>query len=190
MSVGGQFGRDVPDEELVCRFQKNGDTACFSELFLRHRKRIYLACRGFFSDGSAAEDATQETFLRAYQNMHRFREGNFCGWLMRIAKNVCIDQWRKRRPEVPTDELKPDELADKEPLERMSNLHFAVEKLRQEMEVLSPEQRRCLELKIEGYSYDETAARTGYSIEAVKSHLQNGRRALWLKMEGTLSQVK
>jgi RNA polymerase sigma factor (sigma-70 family) len=190
MPIGIQARREVPDEELVRRFQVNGDVECFNELFIRHRKRIYLACRGFFSDGSAAEDVTQETFLRAYQNISRFREGNFCGWLMRIAKNVCIDQWRKRRPEIGAEELEPDVLLDDRTPEHASNLHFAVEKLRKEMEALSPEQRRCLELKIEGYSYDETAARTGFSVEAVKSHLQNGRRALWLKMEGTLSRLK
>jgi RNA polymerase sigma-70 factor (ECF subfamily) len=190
MSIGIQARSEIPDEELVRRFQTNGDTECFTELFVRHRKRVYLACRGFFTDGSAAEDATQDTFLRAYQNIDRFREGNFCGWLMRIAKNVCIDQWRKRRPEMGAEELAPETLPDVGTLEHTSNLHFAVEKLRKEMEALSPEQRRCLELKIEGYSYDETAASTGFSVEAVKSHLQNGRRALWLKMEGTLSQGK
>ena len=190
MSVGAQKTREVPDEELVRRFQSSGDAECFAELFVRHRKRIYLSCRGFFSDGSAAEDATQTTFLRAYQKIGHFREGNFCGWLIRIAKNVCIDQWRKRRPEIGTDEIEPDALPDAETLDRTSDLHLAVEKLRREMEALSPEQRRCLELKIEGYSYEETALRTGLSIEAVKSHLQNGRRALWLKMEATLSRVK
>jgi RNA polymerase sigma-70 factor, ECF subfamily len=190
MSVGARKTPEVPDEELVRRFQSSGDAECFAELFVRHRKRIYLSCRGFFSDGSAAEDATQATFLRAYQKIGHFREGNFCGWLIRIAKNVCIDQWRKRRPEIATDEIDPDALPDAETLDRTSDLHFAVEKLRREMEALSPEQRRCLELKIEGYSYEETALRTGLSVEAVKSHLQNGRRALWLKMEATLSRVK
>jgi DNA-directed RNA polymerase specialized sigma24 family protein len=45
-------------------------------------------------------------------------------------------------------------------------------------------------MKIEGFSYEEIAARTGLSIEAVKSHLQNGRRKLWLKTEGLLHQLK
>jgi RNA polymerase sigma factor (sigma-70 family) len=190
MSVGAQTRREIPDEELVRHFQANGDAEAFSELFLRHRKRVYLACRGFFSDGSAAEDATQETFLRAYQNMRRFSEGNFCGWLMQIAKNVCIDGWRKRRPEIAAEEIELGALPDPGTLDRASDLHLAVEKLRKEMGALSPEQRRCLELKIEGYSYGETAAHTGFTVEAVKSHLQNGRRALWLKMEGSLPQVK
>lgn len=190
MSLGAQAKGQVPDEELVRRFQSSGDADCFAELFVRHRKRIYLACRGFFSDGSAAEDATQATFLRAYQKIGHFREGNFRAWLIRIARNVCIDQWRKRRPEIGTEDIEPDALPDAGTLDQTSDLRFAVEKLRREMEALSPEQRRCLELKIEGYSYDETALRTGLSVEAVKSHLQNGRRALWLKMEGTLSRVK
>jgi RNA polymerase sigma-70 factor (ECF subfamily) len=64
------------------------------------------------------------------------------------------------------------------------------QRIRREIKSLSPEQCRCLELKIEGYSYEETSARTGFSVEAVKSYIQNGRRMLWRKMEGALSQPK
>lgn len=190
MSSRAQPAREVSDEELVSRFQGCGDPDCFAELFVRYRKRIYVACRGFFSDGGTAEDATQETFLRAYQNLRRFREGNFRGWLMRIAKNVCIDQWRKRRAEQAADETEASELADAGALDRSWDLQDAVARLRKEMDLLPAEQHRCLELKLQGYSYEETAARTGLAVEAVKSHLQNGRRTLWLKMEGTVSRVK
>jgi RNA polymerase sigma-70 factor (ECF subfamily) len=190
MSSRAQLAKEESDEELVSRFQKSGDSDCFAELFVRHRKRIYVACRCFFSDGGTAEDATQETFLRAYQNLRRFREGNFRGWLMRIAKNVCIDQWRKRRPEVAAEETELNEVADAGALDRTCHLQEAAAKLRKEMELLPAEQHRCLELKLQGYSYEETAARTGLPLLAVKSHLQNGRRTLWLKMEGTVSRVK
>jgi len=60
-----------------------------------------------------------------------------------------------------------------------------VEEVRKEMASLPSEQRNCLEMIIQGYSYDEIAARTALSIDAVKSHLQNGRRMLWLKIKGT-----
>jgi len=60
------------DEEIVRRFQHTGDNEWFAELFARHKKGVFGACRGFFPDGGPAEDATQDTFLRAYQNMHRF----------------------------------------------------------------------------------------------------------------------
>ena len=190
MSVGVQAQPDVPDEELVRRFVEANDSACFAELFARHRRRVYFSCRAFFENGNAAEDATQETFLRAYQNMHRFQGGNLCAWLMRIAKNVCIDQWRKQRPEVDAEEAHLEALAAGGPLEESADLRIAVEKLCQEMKSLSSDQQHCLEMTIEGYSYEETSTRTGLPIKAVKSHIQNGRRMLWLRMERILSQLK
>lgn len=189
MSIGGQKPRERSDDELVRCFQTTRDGECFEELFRRHRKSTYLRCRAFFSDSGAAEDATQEAFLRAYQNMHRFLGGNFGGWLMQIARNVCIDHWRKRRHEAASEEADVANMPSVGTLEQASDVHFAVQSVRKEMETLPPEQRSCLELKIDGYSYEETAAKTGLSVEAVKSHLQNGRRTLWLRMKGTLSQL-
>jgi RNA polymerase sigma-70 factor (ECF subfamily) len=190
MSTETQMRSAIPDDEIVRRFQKTGDKESFAELFVRHRKKVFLACHRFFPEAGMAEDATQETFLRAYQNMHCFQGGNFCGWLMRIARHVCIDEWRKHRPEVSLEETKGIERAGPERLEAPADLHLAIEEIYREMRSLSPEQRRCLELKIEGYSYEETATRMGLSVDAVKSHLQNGRRMLWFKMEGMLTQLR
>jgi len=75
-------------------------------------------------------------------------------------------------------------------MEPDADLRMAAERLRLEMNYLSPEQRHCLELKIAGYSYEEIAAHTGSPLKAVKSHLQNARRMLWIKMGPTLSQLK
>ena len=190
MSLGAKTPNAIPDEELVRLFQSSGDPQWFAELFARHRRRVYCSCRGFFSDGSAAEDAVQDTFVRAFQNIHSFQGGNFVGWLMRIAKNVCIDTWRKRRPETDLSEAEYAGMTKEEALDQMFQRHIAVEKLRAEMAMLPPEQGQCLALFIDGYSYEETALRTGLPVNAVKSHLQNGRRMLWSKMEGTLSQLR
>ena len=190
MSKDAQTSPTIADEEIVRTFQETGSNDCFAELFARHRKRVFSACRGFFADSSAAEDATQETFLRVYRKIHSFQGGNFLGWLMRIAKNVCIDQWRKGRLEAEMEETQLAEVPAAGTLDSSSELRLALEKLWKEMSSLPPEQRRCLEMKIEGYSYEETAARTGLSPEAVKSHLQNGRRMLWLKMEGAIARLR
>ena len=189
MSIGVQPRTEMSDDELIVRFQQTRDTECFAELFARYRRQVYFACKGFFSDGSAAEDATQETFLRAYQNMHRFSGGNFGSWLMRIAKNICIDSWRKRQPETELEPTEANQLPSTEVLDQTSDLLLAVQHVLQEMQGLPPEQRSCVEMKIEGYSYEETAASTGLTVQAVKSHLQNGRRTLWLRMKGTLAQL-
>jgi RNA polymerase sigma-70 factor (ECF subfamily) len=189
MASRAQSTSVISDEEVVRLFQQTRDPAWFAELFVRYRKKVYFACRAFHSDGVAAEDATQETFLRAYEKIHQFSGGDLGGWLMRIAKNICIDGWRKRRPETEVADTELDERG----IEGVAvipayDLRFSVEQVRREMKLLPPEQQECLEMKIEGYSYEETAAQTGLTVEAVKSHLQNGRRMLWLKMEGTLAR--
>jgi RNA polymerase sigma-70 factor, ECF subfamily len=176
----------LDDQEIVRRFQTTREGAWFAELFARYRKHVYLACWRFFSESGAAEDATQETFLRAYQHLERFSEGDVRAWLMRIARNVCIDHYRKTRPERTRAE---DQYA--EPLAAGSvdddfQMRTTIKRLREELAALPADQRRCLEMKIEGYSYEETSSRLGVSEKAVKSHIQNGRRMLWLKMKGIL----
>jgi RNA polymerase sigma factor (sigma-70 family) len=192
-SPGGTFmsagaPTELSDDELVREFRAHGDQTSFRQLFERHRRRVYSACRVFLQDASSAEDATQETFLRAYQNLDRFLAGNFVGWLMRIAKNVCIDQWRRHRHESDLAEDEMAGLADGKSFERSTLMRLALEKVLVEVSNLPEEQRRCLELKVAGYSYEETAALTGYSTAAVKSHLQNGRRMLWIAVRSLLSR--
>jgi len=165
----------------VHRFQDTRDPQWFAELFARYRKKIYFACRAFHNDGIAAEDATQETFLRAYEKIHQFSGGDFGGWLMRIAKNICIDAWRRRMQTEVLDDSETQCVAVTSGYE----LRLSAEHVLRQMKSLPAEQRQCLEMKIEGYSYEETATRMGLTVEAVKSHLQNGRRRLWLRMAGT-----
>jgi RNA polymerase sigma-70 factor, ECF subfamily len=178
------------DDELIGRYRATQDAGCFAELFARHRKRVYFACRRFYAEGGAAEDATQETFLRAFQNLGQYGGGDFCGWLMRIARNVCIDQWRKRKPESGREDIELERVPARGADDPTSDVKLAAERVIAEMKNLSEPQRRCLAMKIEGYSYEETAMRTGMSVPAVKSHLQNGRRALWLKIAGSVKRLK
>jgi RNA polymerase sigma-70 factor (ECF subfamily) len=187
MSFKGSPYQDLPDNELARLFTESGAREAFAELFRRHSRKVYHACFAFFRDGSLAEDATSETFLRAYQSRARFQEGDYLNWLQRIARNVCIDQWRKKKPEISIDgsEEEPGmELPGPAPDEGMQ---IAVQQLHREIAKLPADQRRCVELKIEGYSYEETAAMTGLALDAVRSHLQNGRRTLRLRMQGVLS---
>jgi RNA polymerase sigma factor (sigma-70 family) len=107
---------------------------------------------------------------------------------MRIARNVCIDDWRKKSAELVNDDWQSSERAVSGAPEPFFEQHERAQKIVREMNSLPPQQRQCLELKIQGYSYEETSARTGLSIDAVKSHLQNGRRMLWKRMEAALSE--
>jgi RNA polymerase sigma-70 factor (ECF subfamily) len=178
----------LPDEELAERAAQAGDNECFAELFARYRMKVFYACRGFFSDSQAAEDATQETFLRAYRSIRGFHQGYFSAWIMCIAKNVCIDEWRRSRWETSIDDIDLAAYPSPNRLDSSCEARLMAERVRQEMRMLPGEQRQCLELKIEGFSYEETAERTGLTIGAVKSHIQNGRRMLWRKTEGALAK--
>jgi len=113
MSLGIQARAALTDEELASCYQATSDPEYFAQIFARHRRLVFCACRRFFGCGGLAEDATQETFLHAYQGLQRFQLGNVRGWLMRIAKNVCIDLWRKRRPESHSPEVGSIDLPDK-----------------------------------------------------------------------------
>jgi RNA polymerase sigma-70 factor (ECF subfamily) len=176
----------LSDEEAVRRFQETGDREYFAGLFLRYRKKVFLACRGFFPDRESAEDITQETFLRALRNVADFREGDFSGWLMRIARNVCIDEWRKSHSRPRPEDIEMANVPDPAGLESTLEKRRLAAIVWQEIRFLSPAQGKCLELNIKGYSYEETALRTGLTTKDVKSHIQNGRRMLGKRMEGAL----
>ena len=122
--------------------------------------------------------------------MHQFAGGDFGAWLMRIAKNICIDRWRTHTHEAEDEVVESTGKPLWQHQPSAPDTHLAAERVLQELHSLPAEQRRCLEMKIEGYSYEETAEKTGLSVEAVKSHLQNGRRMLWLKMERALVRSK
>ena len=65
MSSGAQTVLAVPDEEIVRTFQETGSNDCFAELFARYRKKVFSACRGFFSDSASAEDAgSAKSFMK------------------------------------------------------------------------------------------------------------------------------
>jgi RNA polymerase sigma-70 factor, ECF subfamily len=86
----------LPDRELVLAFQA-GDDAAYDRLYRRHRRNVAMICRRMLGNSGDAEEATQETFLKAFEALPRFN-GDFRvgAWLARIATNVCVDQLRSR----------------------------------------------------------------------------------------------
>lgn len=94
------------ESELLALAQ-SGDLSAFEALYRRHAPRIEMICRARLHDQADVADAVQETFARAFGQLHAFRGGPLFGhWLSRIARNTAIDSTRKarRRGEVPLDE--------------------------------------------------------------------------------------
>lgn len=105
--------RDTEIQSIVQRCQE-GDLAAFAALFTHFQDRVYdLAC-AVLKDEAEAEDALQDTFLRAFERIADFRgESSFETWLVAIAVNRCRDRLRRRkaRRALPLESLKPRWLA-------------------------------------------------------------------------------
>lgn len=86
----------------------DGDVEAMEAMVERHRRALYCFALGMTGRGPEADEVFQETWFRALRALPRYRERNFRGWLLRIARNVFIDRVRKKRPELSMDAENPD----------------------------------------------------------------------------------
>lgn len=87
-----------PHEDIYALIDriKEGDREAFMTVTDLYQKRVFVLAYSFFRNRDDALDIVQETFLRFYQKVNMFRRGeNFQNWLLQIAKNLCIDYYRK-----------------------------------------------------------------------------------------------
>lgn len=90
-------------EEIWVRRAVQGDLEAFNQLVVNHQDMAYNHARALLGDPDSAEDAVQDSFIKAFQNLNGFRGGSFRGWLLRIVTNSAYDMLRRsgRRPTQP-----------------------------------------------------------------------------------------
>lgn len=145
------------------------------------RSRLRNFIRGHVRDDATAEDLTQETLLKVFRARQPLRENTRVeAWLFRIARNVIVDYYRRRRSEEPLPEgLAAGHAAPDNPL--LVGLAGAV---RTFIDELPPLYRAPLLLaEIEGRSHAEVAARLGLTLTATKSRVRRGRLLLKKKLQ-------
>lgn len=97
-----------PDLDLIEAFRRGRETA-FDDLVRRHEARIWRLCGRILSDDDAALDAAQESFVKAWKALPRFKgDARFSTWLTRIAINQCRNELRRRRTVKHTQPLSLD----------------------------------------------------------------------------------
>ncbi len=178
-----------PDFDLVER-SREGDTAAFDELLSRHYERLHtLTFR--LTDADRWDDMTQEAFLLAYRNIHRFRgQAKFSTWLTRIAVNLCRSEWRKRRRrrESRLDDLPPEAIVEKAGANQENGPTAMLEaekgeRIDREIAALPPKLRIAFMLRyIEGHSPADVAAILGCKLGTVRSRLFNARQVLKVRL--------
>lgn len=95
------------DEIALIQAARGGDLDSFNRLVLAYQDLIYSHAFRMIGEEETADDATQNTFISAYNHLGSFRGGSFKAWLLRIVTNTCYDELRrrKRRPTVPLEPL-------------------------------------------------------------------------------------
>jgi RNA polymerase sigma-70 factor (ECF subfamily) len=169
--------------ELVRRCRA-GDGAAWEEIVSAYTRRIYNLAYRFTSRADAAEDLTQEVFIRVYRSLEQYdpKQGDLQNWLMRLARNLIIDDYR-RRQRTPQN-THADDLEDHTYHLRSSNSSVQSDIERRELGVqvqagidkLSADLRTCVILRdIEELSYQEIVDLLQIPEGTVKSRINRGR---------------
>lgn len=180
---------------------QRGKPEAFDRLLEQFQKPVFNLCYRMLGDPAEAEDAAQETFLRAYTNINRYdRARPFSTWLLSIAAHYCIDQIRKRRMQLVSMDSNPfdpdsDEpyldLPDPEPGPEVKTVQREVQRRMQSLLAdLNPQDRAAVVMLYwYDFSYEEIASALGMTVSAVKSRLHRARLALANAWEDQESQM-
>jgi len=187
---------DQAEPVWIARAQK-GSSEAFTHLVEVYQTPVYNLCSRMLGDAYEAEDAAQETFLRAYQNLRRYDDQrSFSTWLLSIAAHYCIDQIRKRRmPLVSLDDTPYLDPPDQEPGPEAS-LGRREEQKRIEvlLSTLTAQDRAVVVMRYwYDLSYEEIAESLSMSVSAVKSRLHRARLSLaqnWVDQESKAQLIK
>jgi RNA polymerase sigma-70 factor (ECF subfamily) len=181
---------DATDGLLVSR-AASGDLQAFNAIVERYQRQVFAVCMNLMRDRMAAEDVTQDTFIRAWSAISTFHGDSAKSWLLRIASNRCLDVLRQRR-RLPTSSLDA-QMVEFEP--RWSSLVGAdsPETNAEQLELNArlsaalgdlPEDQRVALLMADvlGYDYLEIAELTSTAIGTVKSRISRARGRLRLTL--------
>ena len=179
-------------DEYLLELALEGDGACFGELTERWQNRIFRFISRYVGSSEVARDLTQDTFIKAYQNLGRLSDhGRFSSWLYKIALNECRMRFRrgKSRVDVPYDEQAELELERSQAPdpERQMQQRERAEVLRQAFQELPDEQRAVILMKeYQGLKFHEIAGILETPVSTVKSRMYLGLKTLRKLMENRL----
>lgn len=177
----------MTDEKTWVTQAQQGSDEAFTQLVETYQKPVYNLCYRMLGEPESAEDAAQETFLRAYQNLHRYDASRpFGTWILSIAAHYCIDNLRRKKftmfsMDAETDDgatfelpdaSAPDPEAESVRKEQRDRLHLL-------LKGLDATDRAAVVMRYwHDFSEVEIAESLNLTVSAVKSRLHRARRAL------------
>lgn len=171
----------LSDLDIINLYKKLGDVEVLTPLFDRYIHLVFGVCLKYLKNKENAKDAAMEIMESLMNKLLQHEISNFSSWLHTVSRNYCLMRIRNRKENlfIEIDKRKSEQI----PVESDEDLHQKIEEEVKLNEMgkaivrLNPEQKQCIQLFFfEKRSYDEIANETGYSVNKVKSHIQNGKR--------------
>lgn len=175
----------LADSQLVTSYKETGDQQYLLTLYQRYSGLLFGVCLKYLKSTELARDACTDIYEELVNKLLKHEVDNFKGWLHVLAKNHCLQKLRSQKKSVtadlPEDIMQSDETLH---LEEMMDREANINSMENCLEQLNTDQKRMVELfYLEQKCYNEITAITGYSWNAVRSHIQNARRNLKICMD-------
>jgi len=192
----------LADERNLVERAKSGDQSAFRAIMEQNNRRLYRVARAVMKDDTEAEDVVQETYLRAFFNLSKFRgESSLTTWLTRIALNEALGRKRKQRAMVTLEIVEtaqetsaqiiqfPAMTTETDP-ERSAAQHEIRKLLERAMDALPEPFRVVFVMRdVEEMSIEDTATHLGIRPQTVKTRLHRARRLLRQSLNGQLAST-
>lgn len=183
---------EEPEGKLISK-AKRGDIYSFERLVERYQKKIYYLALRMTRSHEAADDLSQEAFIKAFYSLKSFKEGySFCAWIYRICMNLTINYLKRQKfiiseSQLPQGSLELVEDTGKPDASEQLVRDELTRKIENEIAHLPPEFRAVFILKTyEELSYEEIASALKISKGTVMSRLFRARERLQKSLKGYL----
>ena len=184
----------LSDSELVAIYRDKGEKQVVGELYKRNTRFAFSICMKYLKDQETSKDAVMQIFEKLFDELKRHQVLNFNSWLYSVLKNHCLHIIRDNayRQNQEKEVLNSYEVFMENQLhlyqDNDDDLEERIDTLEMELCNLSHEQRICVELfYLKDKCYQEVSEITGYTMNQVKSHIQNGKRNLRINIEKKVS---
>lgn len=177
--------RYMSDQELIAAYKKSHEKYFVGELYKRYAHLVFGMCIHYFKDKDTAKDMVLQIFEKLFDELKKREVESFKGWLTFVVRNYCISEIRKIQTRQNREaEYRLEQKAEMEDApEAKVETEKQIEQLEHALNELNPFQKRCIELfYYQKMSYVQIVEVTGYSINEVKSYIQNGKRNLKLML--------
>mgnify|MGYP001600995515 CR=1 FL=1 len=175
----------ISDGELLQRFYKDHDNEWLGILLERYTMLLLGVSMKYLKNEEEAKDAVQQVFLKAINELHKYKVEYFKSWIYMVAKNHCLMKLRDKGRF--SGEINEHMMAAADGPEEKNNYiekDKTLSNLAEALQQLNKEQQLCVTLfYLEKKSYQEITQQTSFDLMQVKSHIQNGKRNLKIIME-------